>query len=102
MVLDKIFNVKPLCSIISILLSLGYALLIRAFILAKSICVLYGLVIKSSPPRVIAINSSILVFLLVINIMGTFEKLHISVHILKPSSLGKFISNDDGLSSLTI
>ena len=52
----------------------------------------------------IDISSSIFVFLLVINIIGIFEKLRISVHILNPSLLGKFISNKikSGLLSFTI
>ena len=61
-------------------------------ILASKIAVLYGFVIKASPPSIILFNSSISVLLLVTNTMGMSEKLRICEQISKPLFPGSFIS----------
>ena len=60
---------------------------------AIRILILYGFVIKSSPPKVILQSSSISVLRLVTKMIGTPEKERICLHNTKPSVWGRLISN---------
>ena len=66
----------------------------RAAILASKIAVLYGFVIKASPPSMMLFSSSISVLQLVTKIIGTLEMLRILEQIEKPLSLGNLISSN--------